>query len=150
MTRYLQASGCICNKNVQVLSSRLIFKEIKLFFKIVFQLLLSIMILFSLTRIPQICYRIFFSFLLIAVTYHYQWPKACIFIKKETLALALPCEFCEISKNTVVTEYLRWTAFDIDKIHNSASSRLKLPLIGQNHISSSLSIFPANITCISH
>ena len=28
--------------------------------------------------------------------------QACNFIKKETLALVLSCEFCEISKNTSV------------------------------------------------
>ena len=27
-------------------------------------------------------------------------PKACNFIKKETLAQVFSCEFCEISKNT--------------------------------------------------
>ena len=27
-------------------------------------------------------------------------PKACNFIKKETLAQVFPCEFCEISKYT--------------------------------------------------
>ena len=27
-------------------------------------------------------------------------PKACSFIKKETLAQVFSCEFCEISKNT--------------------------------------------------
>ena len=27
-------------------------------------------------------------------------PKACNFVKKETLAQVFPCEFCEISKNT--------------------------------------------------
>ena len=32
----------------------------------------------------------------------------CNFIKKETLAQVLSCEFCEISKNTFYTEHL-WT-----------------------------------------
>ena len=36
--------------------------------------------------------------------------KACNFIKKETLAQVLSCEFCEISKNTFSTGYLRTTA----------------------------------------
>ena len=34
----------------------------------------------------------------------FQWgcrPQVCSFIKKETLAQVFPCEFCEISKNTV-------------------------------------------------
>ena len=35
---------------------------------------------------------------------------ACNFIKKETLAQVLSCEFCEISKNTFFTEHLRATA----------------------------------------
>ena len=32
---------------------------------------------------------------------------ACIFIKKESLAQAFSCKFCEISKNTFFTEHLR-------------------------------------------
>ena len=32
------------------------------------------------------------------------------FIKKDTLAQVFSCEFCEISKNTFVTEHLRATA----------------------------------------
>ena len=32
--------------------------------------------------------------------------QACNFIKKETLAQVLSCEFCEIFKNTVFTEHL--------------------------------------------
>ena len=35
-------------------------------------------------------------------------PKACNFIKKETLAQVFSCEYCEISKNTFFTEHL-WT-----------------------------------------
>ena len=35
-------------------------------------------------------------------------PKACNFIKKETLAQVFSCESCEISKNTFFTEHL-WT-----------------------------------------
>ena len=36
-------------------------------------------------------------------------PEACNFIKKETLAQVFSCEFCEISKNTFLTEHL-WPA----------------------------------------
>ena len=36
--------------------------------------------------------------------------EACNFIKKETLAQVLSCEFCEISGNTYFTEHLRATA----------------------------------------
>ena len=32
-------------------------------------------------------------------------PETCDFIKKETLAQLLSCEFCEISKKTVFTEH---------------------------------------------
>ena len=35
-----------------------------------------------------------------------QWPEACNFIRKETLAQAFSCEFREISKNTYFTEHL--------------------------------------------
>ena len=38
--------------------------------------------------------------------------QACNFIKKETLAQVLSCEFCEISKNTFFTEHL-WTTASI-------------------------------------
>ena len=37
-------------------------------------------------------------------------PEACNFIKKETMAQVLSCEFCEISKNTFFTEHLQATA----------------------------------------
>ena len=37
-------------------------------------------------------------------------PKACNFIKKETLAQMFSCEFCEISKNTFFTEHVWATA----------------------------------------
>ena len=38
------------------------------------------------------------------------WPEASNVIKKETLTQMFPYEFCEISKNTLFTEYLRATA----------------------------------------
>ena len=34
-------------------------------------------------------------------------PKACNFIKKETLAQVFTCEFCEIFNNNFFTEHLR-------------------------------------------
>ena len=37
-------------------------------------------------------------------------PKACNFIKKETLAQVLSCEFCEMSKNAFFTAHLLATA----------------------------------------
>ena len=38
--------------------------------------------------------------------------QACNFIKKETLALVFSCEFCEIFKNTFLTERL-WTTASV-------------------------------------
>ena len=38
--------------------------------------------------------------------------QACNFIKKETLAQVISCEFCEISKNTFFTEHF-WTTASI-------------------------------------
>ena len=35
---------------------------------------------------------------------------SCNFIKKETLAQVISCEFCESSKNTFFTKYLRMIA----------------------------------------
>ena len=37
-------------------------------------------------------------------------PEACNFIKKETLTQVFSCQFCEIFKNTFLTEHLRVTA----------------------------------------
>ena len=39
------------------------------------------------------------------------WPVTLL--KKETLAQAFLCEFCEISKNTFSTEHLQTTASDV-------------------------------------
>ena len=38
---------------------------------------------------------------------------ACNFIKKETLAQAFSCKFCEISMNALYTEHLRATASEM-------------------------------------
>ena len=35
-------------------------------------------------------------------------PKACNFIRKETVARVFSCEFCEMSKSNFITEHL-WT-----------------------------------------
>ena len=43
-------------------------------------------------------------------------PCQSLFIKKESLAQVLSCEFCEISKNTFFTEHLWTTASPIKKI----------------------------------
>ena len=42
-------------------------------------------------------------------------PKACNFIKKETLAQVFSCEFCEISKNTFLMEHLSWLLLFFNK-----------------------------------
>ena len=34
------------------------------------------------------------------------WPQACNFFKKETMVQVFPCEFCEISKNTLFAEHI--------------------------------------------
>ena len=44
--------------------------------------------------------RSFRTYIKTARSSHQPRPKACIFIKKETLAQVFSCEFCEISKNT--------------------------------------------------
>ena len=44
-------------------------------------------------------------------------PKACNFIKKETLAQVFFCEFCEISRNIFSTEHLQTTASEGSKIY---------------------------------
>ena len=37
-------------------------------------------------------------------------PQACNFVKNEAVAQVFSCEFCEISKNTFLTEHLQATA----------------------------------------
>ena len=39
-----------------------------------------------------------------------EMPKACKFIKKDTLAQVFSCEFCKISKDIFFKEHLRTTA----------------------------------------
>ena len=34
--------------------------------------------------------------------------QSLFFIKKETVAQVFPCKFCRVSKNTFLTEHLRW------------------------------------------
>ena len=46
----------------------------------------------------------------------------CYFIKKETLAQVLSCEFCEISKNTFFTEHLQTTASMVQIIFNRSEA----------------------------
>ena len=52
-------------------------------------------------------------------------------MKKETLAQAFSCEFCEISKNTFFTEHVRWlilTLVDSEDLPslNSSLSEIKV------------------------
>ena len=42
---------------------------------------------------------------------------ACNFIKKQILTRVFSCEFCEISKSTFFTEYLRTTALEYIRLH---------------------------------
>ena len=42
-------------------------------------------------------------------------PKACNFIKKETLAQLFSCKFCEISKDTLFYKNLWMTASEPNK-----------------------------------
>ena len=42
----------------------------------------------------------------------------CNFIKEETLAQVLSCEFCKISKNTLFTEHLQTTPSMVQIIFN--------------------------------
>ena len=37
-------------------------------------------------------------------------PESCIFIREETLTQVFSCEFCEIFKNSFLTEHLQVTA----------------------------------------
>ena len=48
---------------------------------------------------------------------------ACNFIKKESLAQVFSCEFCEISKNTFLTEHLRATTSAKTILQTPFSSR---------------------------
>ena len=64
--------------------------------------------------------------------------KACNFVKKESLAEVLSCEFCEISKNTFFTEHLQTTAFGMNGL---VVPNLNLKLVlhksqlkGNNHV----------------
>ena len=49
-------------------------------------------------------------------------PKACNFIKKETLAQVFSCEFCKISKSNFFTEHLWATTSNVyiltEKLHH--------------------------------
>ena len=42
-----------------------------------------------------------------------EFAEDCNFIKKETLAQVISCEFCEISKNNFLTEHLRTASSQI-------------------------------------
>ena len=46
-------------------------------------------------------------------------PEACNFIKKEALAQVFFCEFCEISKNTYLTEHVWATTSEMLELMNS-------------------------------
>ena len=54
--------------------------------------------------------------------------SACNFIKKETLAQVLSCEFCKISSNTFFTELVRATASAHTPFEESNSKYYKTKL----------------------
>ena len=59
-------------------------------------------------------------------------PQACNFIKKETLAQVFSCEFCEISKNSFLTEHLRATAsvkVGTEAVVRTCSSKYETPVL---------------------
>ena len=59
-------------------------------------------------------------------------PQACSFIKKETLAQVFSCEFCEISKNTFLTEHLRANAsvkVGTEAVVRTCSSKYETPVL---------------------
>ena len=69
-----------------------------------------------------------------------RFPKvrlACNFIKKETLAQVFPCEFYEISKNTIFTEHLR--------VITSVKSSVALEILGLKEIVGLKEIFTLKI-----
>ena len=53
-------------------------------------------------------------------------PKACNFIKKETVAQVFSCEFWEISKNTFSTEHV-WATGSIIRLNNVFQEMKSLP-----------------------
>ena len=64
------------------------------------------------------------------------FAEACNFILKETLAQVFSCEFCDVSKNTFVTEHLWPTAsaqIDPDKIVNYFSVKSCLRTVDQHY-----------------
>ena len=55
-------------------------------------------------------------------------PEACNIIKKETLGEVFSCEFCEISKNTFLTEHLWTTASVLYGVYPTATLQKHLLL----------------------
>ena len=65
-------------------------------------------------------------FLIVAALRH------ATFLKKETLAQVFSCEFCEILKNTLLTEYLRWLILNMGlKLWGHPFSKLNLQMIAK-------------------
>ena len=50
-------------------------------------------------------------------------PEACNFIKTETLAYVVSCEFCEISKNNFFTEHI-WATASATCRHKSSEEHI--------------------------
>ena len=66
-------------------------------------------------------------------------PKACNFIKKDTLAQVLSCEICEISKNTFFTEHLWTTASKQNKTIQNKTILLQ-QILNTSHVDKSQQI----------
>ena len=67
-------------------------------------------------------------------------PEASKFIKRETLAQMVFCEFCEIFKNTFFTEQIRFSTSDI-RIQVVVISNLSLQFVTINFSFSLLRVF---------
>ena len=57
-----------------------------------------------------------------------------LFFKKETLAQVFSCEFCEISKNNLFTEHLRWLLLLTVKLVHVCFWKLKLAKLDFNNL----------------
>ena len=87
-------------------------------------------------KIIRICFSVYCFNQLIVVSRHWLspnirlsytiiWPQACSFIKKETLAQVLFCEFCEISKNTFFYRTCPDDCFCIFNIHELSNQNTR-------------------------
>ena len=77
--------------------------------------------------------------------YNLAWPATLL--KKESLAQVFSCEFCEISKNTFLTEHLWWLLLEIHfnlalmKMKNSSRVLVVVWFVGKHLLKHNLCIF---------